>query len=96
MLSIDLNTWLLIVLISILQYITQYLHALSLQSEAVGRASLVNYLQLVILVLADLCFFSKSVVFYDMIGTLLIFGFNFANGILKFFTRLEKKNSLTS
>lgn len=91
LLSIDLNTWLLIVLISILQYITQYLHALSLQSEAVGRASLVNYLQLVILVLADLCFFSKSVVFYDMIGTLLIFGFNFANGILKFFTRLEKK-----
>jgi len=64
--------------------------ALSLKYENVGRASMINYLQIPILLIADLLLFDKKADFLGIFGSMLIFTFNFGNGICKAFERVEK------
>ncbi len=64
--------------------------ALSLENENAGRASMINYLQIPILLVCDLFLFEKKPNFWDIFGSMLIFTFNFGNGILKAFSRIDE------
>ena len=70
--------------------------ALGLHNESASRVSMVNYMQLVFMFIADLCLFNKEFQVLDLIGTLLIFGFNFGNGVYKFSLRYRELNNLKS
>lgn len=64
--------------------------ALGFQTENAGRVSMVNYFQIIFMYLGDLTFFHKNLELLDLIGTIVIFGFNFTNGILKTIKRKEQ------
>jgi len=64
--------------------------ALGLQNENAGRVSMVNYLQVALMYLSDLFIFGKELMLLDLMGTILIFSFNFINGIYKFVKRLKQ------
>jgi drug/metabolite transporter (DMT)-like permease len=61
----------------------QTLATLAFQNESAGRVSMVNYLQVDFLYVIDLIIFQKTPIMTDLIGILLIFSLNFANGLIK-------------
>ena len=68
--------------------------ALGFQNESAGRVSMVNYFQVALMYVSDLCLFDKKLEFLDLVGTLLIFGFNFANGLLKAYKRFGELDKM--
>jgi len=75
--------WFLLACMAIVAWGYHAFMALSLRSENVGRASLINYFQIPILLIVDLVFFGKAIVPLDIIGASLIFSFNLVNGYFK-------------
>jgi len=73
---------LLLVLIALSNFAFQSFYALGIQNEKAGRASMIYYLQIPLMFLFDLIIFNKKFVFYDLLGTFIIFGFNFGNSAL--------------
>jgi len=57
--------------------------ALGFQTENAGRVSMINYFQVIFMYISDLFMFNKQLELFEFIGTLLIFGFNITNGLLK-------------
>ena len=78
-----------IFLIGLCTFLYMSFMALGFQNESAGRVSMVNYLQVALMYIADLCLFDKKLQLLDLIGTCLIFGFNFTNGIMKAFKRMN-------
>lgn len=67
--------------------------ALGFQNENAGRVAMINYFQIIFMYLSDLFLFDKRLEVLELFGILLIFGFNFTNGILK---TLKRKKYLDS
>jgi len=57
--------------------------ALGFQNENAGRVSMINYFQIIFMYLSDLFLFDKELEVLELLGTLLIFGFNCGNGLYK-------------
>jgi drug/metabolite transporter (DMT)-like permease len=96
---IDMKGWVLIILLACLSFCYTILLALSFQNESAGRASMINYLQVLFMFLADIYVFERRTVLLDYIGICLIFCFNFVNGAIKFYKRnkgLQKFKSVNS
>ncbi len=74
---------LLIFCIGCCSFIYICLLALAFQNENAGRVSMINYFQIIFMYLSDLLIFDKQLDLSDLIGTFIIFGFNFLNGLLK-------------
>lgn len=91
---VALTEWLLIFFIGLCSFLMQYFMAKALQNESVGRVSMVNYLQVAFMFLSDLFIFHKEMQVLDVTGTLIIFCFNFGNGLYKTFKRIVKKENL--
>ena len=91
-LSFSLGDWGIILVIATLTYMYQFFMALGLQNEGAGRVSMVNYIQVALMYVCDLTIFGKPLQSLDLVGTCLIFGFNFTNGLLKVSSRLEELN----
>jgi len=79
----------IIFLIGLCTFLYMSFMALGFQNESAGRVSMVNYFQVALMYISDLCLFDKKLVFLDLVGTCLIFGFNFFNGLLKAFKRMN-------
>jgi len=79
--------WIIIFLIAFLSGSYQALMALAFGNENAGRASMVNYFQILFTFIADIIIFNRQTVILDYIGILLIFGFNFTNGCIKIYYR---------
>lgn len=90
--SFDYVSWLLVIAISVSCFMMMYFMAKALQNESACRVTMVNYLQVVLMFATDFAFFNKKFTVFDILGTSLIFGFNFANGLYKFYSRLNKKD----
>lgn len=82
----------LIFFIALFSFIYQTLMTMGLQHENAGRVSMVNYFQVIFMFLFDLFIFNKQLIFFDAIGTVMIFSFNFLNGMLKANKRNEELN----
>jgi drug/metabolite transporter (DMT)-like permease len=61
---------------------------MAFQCENAGRVSMINYLQVDFMYILDIFIFDKSVVISDLVGTLMIFSFNFCNGLYKTIGRI--------
>ena len=57
--------------------------------------SMVNYLQVIFMYIADITIFHRHFAMLDLIGILIIFFFNFFNALYKTLKRMDKKNLLT-
>lgn len=77
------HDFILLFFIAVCTYLYQTFMALGLQNESAGRVSMVNYVQVALMYVSDLLLFDKSFEVFDLLGTLLIFGFNLTNGLLK-------------
>ena len=64
--------------------------ALGLMNENAGRVSMINYLQVALMYVSDLLIFGKPFQYLDFTGIMLIFGFNFTNGLIKAFSRIKQ------
>jgi len=80
----------LLFLIGLCTFMYQMFMALGLQNENAGRVSMINYLQVALMYLSDLFIFHKNFQWLDFTGIMLIFGFNFTNGILKAVARMKQ------
>lgn len=80
----------LIISLGILLFVYTYFLVLGLQNETAGRVSMINYFQVGLMYISDILIFHKPLIVLDLIGTSLIFGFNFANGLYKTITRENK------
>lgn len=89
--KLDILSWFMIIIISAFSFLMLLFLAKSLQNESASRVSMVNYLQIVFMFGSDLFIFGRSFYLWDILGMLLIFGFNFGNGLFKFYQRLDKK-----
>jgi len=78
-----------IFLIGLFTFLYMSFMALGFQNESAGRVSMVNYFQVALMYVSDLCLFDKKLHLLDLIGTCLIFGFNFTNGLIKAFKRMN-------
>ena len=83
----QLFDWIIIFFIALLSATYQALMALAFGNENAGRASMVNYFQILFTFIADIIIFNRQTVILDYIGILLIFGFNFTNGCIKIYYR---------
>ena len=81
-------------MLACLSFCYTILLALSFQNENAGRASMINYLQVLFMFLADIYVFERKTVLLDYIGISLIFCFNFMNGVIKFYKRNKKLQKL--
>lgn len=79
--------------IAVCTFLYQMFMALGLQNESASRVSMVNYIQVALMFLSDLLLFDKNLDIMDLTGTLLIFGFNFANGFYKAHKRWTDLNN---
>ena len=77
-------------LIGLCTFFYQLFMALGLMNENAGRVSMINYLQVALMYLSDLLIFGKPFQFLDFTGIMLIFGFNFTNGIIKAVSRIKQ------
>jgi drug/metabolite transporter (DMT)-like permease len=84
----------LLFFIAVSSFFYQTFMILGIQNEKAGRVSMVNYLQVAFMYVTDIALFNKSVQYLDLIGTLLIFSFNFTNGLLKTCKRISELNKL--
>jgi drug/metabolite transporter (DMT)-like permease len=73
-------------------YAYQTFATLAFQNEKAGRVSMINYLQVDFLYIVDLFVFNKPLIAADLCGILLIFSFNFANGLYKTLNRISLLN----
>jgi len=78
-------------LVALCTYLYQAFMALGLQNENAGRVSMVNYFQVAFMYISDITIFRREFTFIDFLGPLLIFGFNFINGLYKCNKRMENK-----
>lgn len=78
-----------IFLIGLCTFLYMSFMALGFQNESAGRVSMVNYFQVALMYISDLCLFDKKLQILDLIGTCMIFGFNFTNGLIKAFKRMN-------
>jgi drug/metabolite transporter (DMT)-like permease len=83
----------IVFLIALCTFLYQMFMALGLQNESASRVSMVNYAQVALMFISDLLIFDKSFNMIDLIGTFLIFGFNFANGFYKVHKRWKDLNN---
>lgn len=90
--TLNLNSKILMIFISITCVIYIYFMALGFQNENAGRVSMINYLQVVLMFLTDLFYFGKPPMMADFIGTFLILSLNTINGFYKGIKRNEKLN----
>lgn len=81
---------LILFLIAVCTFFYQYFMAVGIQNENAGRVAMVNYVQIALMYGCDLIMFDKKLKFYDLIGTLIIFGFNFTNGLKKTIERYRQ------
>ena len=88
--KMGLYDWTIICIIAFLAVSYQSLMALAFSNEKAGRASMINYLQILFTFLADIIIFKRETVLLDYIGILLIFGFNFTNGCIKVYYRKKE------
>ena len=79
----------IIFLIGLCTFLYMSFMALGFQNESAGRVSMVNYLQVALMYVSDLCLFDKKLQILDLVGTCLIFGFNFTNGLMKAYKRMN-------
>ena len=86
----SLYDWGIICIIAFLAVSYQSLMALAFGNEKAGRASMINYFQILFNFLADIFIFKRETVFLDYIGILLIFGFNFTNNCIKVYYRKKE------
>ena len=86
----SLYDWIIICIIAFLAVSYQSLMALAFGNEKAGRASMINYFQILFTFLADIIIFNRKTVLLDYIGILLIFGFNFTNGCIKVYYRKKQ------
>lgn len=70
-------------------WLYQTFATIAFQNENAGRVSMINYLQVDILYVIDILLFNKTIIALDLIGTLMIFSFNFANGLYKTIKRIS-------
>lgn len=75
-------------LVGLFTFLYQAFMSLGLQYENAGRVSMVNYLQVALMYGSDLLLFSKPFAAMELAGTLLIFSFNFSNGVIKAVKRM--------
>jgi drug/metabolite transporter (DMT)-like permease len=80
----------LLFLIGLCTFLYQMFMALGLQNENAGRVSMINYLQVALMYLSDLFIFHKEFELLDCLGIILIFGFNFTNGLIKAMSRMKQ------
>jgi drug/metabolite transporter (DMT)-like permease len=73
-------------------WLYQTFATLAFQNENAGRVSIINYLQVDFMYIIDITVFHKQLILTDLIGTLLIFSFNFANGVYKTMRRIAILN----
>jgi drug/metabolite transporter (DMT)-like permease len=78
--------------VGLFTFLYQTFMSLGLQYENAGRVSMVNYLQVALMYASDLMLFGKPFSTMELTGTLLIFSFNFINGIFKAMKRLQNLN----
>lgn len=78
---------LLLILLAIVSFTYHTLLAMSIQNENVGRASMINYFQVLFMFISDIYVFNRKVTLLDSIGIGVIFSFNFSNGLLKVYKR---------
>ena len=88
--KMSLYDWGIICIIAFLAVSYQSLMALGFRNEKAGRASMINYFQILFTFLADIFIFKRETVFLDYIGILLIFGFNFTNSCIKVYYRKKE------
>ena len=81
----------LLFLFSASSFVYQLFLTLGFQNEKAGRASMINYLQIPLMFIVDMIFFNKPFILYDIIGTFIIFIFNFGNS---FFIVAKRSHSL--
>ena len=79
----------IIFLIGLCTFLYMAFMTLGFQNENAGRVSMINYFQVVLMYLSDILLFDRSLQFLDLLGTMLIFGFNFTNGLIKAFKRFD-------
>ncbi len=79
----------IIFLVALFSFLYMSFMALGFQNESAGRVSMVNYLQVALMYISDLCMFDKKLQLLDLVGTCLIFGFNFSNGLFKAYKRMN-------
>jgi drug/metabolite transporter (DMT)-like permease len=84
----------IVFLIALSSFLYQAFMVLGLQSEKAGRVSMVNYLQVALMYITDITVFNKSVQLLDIIGTVIIFAFNFTNGLMKTLKRINELKRL--
>jgi drug/metabolite transporter (DMT)-like permease len=81
----------IVFLIAVCTFLYQTFMAMGLQNEKAGRVSMINYAQVALMYISDLTIFDKTLNFWDLTGTIIIFGFNIANGVIK---TLKRSNDL--
>ena len=81
---------LILFLIGLCTFLYQTFMALGLMNENAGRVSMINYLQVALMYVSDLLIFGKPFQYLDFTGIMLIFGFNFTNGLIKAFSRIKQ------
>lgn len=87
--SPDMITWTgigLLLVTGIFGWIAQEGVSKAMQVEKAGRAAPINYLQVVIAWIADVCFFGASATWTDLLGTFCIVFFTFYGALQKSFT----------
>jgi drug/metabolite transporter (DMT)-like permease len=83
--KIDLISFSLLLATGIFGWLAQEGVAKALQTEKAGRAASLNYLQVVVGFIVDICVFSRGVTWTDWLGSSLILIFTFINSIKKCF-----------
>jgi len=78
--------------IGLFAWLYQTFATLAFQSEKAGRVSMINYLQVDIFYLVDLFVFDKPMLVTDLLGILMVFSFNFFNGVYKTMGRITAMN----
>lgn len=86
----------IIFLIGLCTFLYMAFMALGFQNESAGRVSMINYFQVALMYISDIALFDKKLHILDLLGTCLIFGFNFTNGVIKAFNRMEELNKIKS
>lgn len=82
----------IVFMIAVCTFLYQAFMALGLQNESASRVSIVNYAQIALMYICDLALFDKEFDMLDFLATLIIFGFNFMNGLYKTMKRMSDLN----
>jgi drug/metabolite transporter (DMT)-like permease len=86
----------LIFFIAVFSFGYQLMMTLAIQYENAGRVAMINYFQVFFMFLSDLFIFHRKMIILDILGTFIIFGFNFTNGLKKTLKRGDQLKNLKS